>query len=242
MNHTVVILGFNHHEITLEVLERVVDKNPSCEVLFFDNGSTPPFKDLLGPSIEYVRKSENVYVNPAWNEIFDACRTKYVTLLNNDCLPLRANYFDSVIKNMEHNNLSMTSCKTLDIKAVTRPRICFFWIWDKWLSLFNLKPVMEARRQGWLMTINLQHYKQCDYKIPQDLKVWYGDDWIADQLYKHGYKIATYRNALAIHVTGTSSGSEKIKAVIARDGDIVKKYQIDFENVVHTKKRLKWYR
>ena len=92
------------------------------------------------------------------------------------------------------------------------------------------------------MTINLQHYKQCNYKIPQDLKVWYGDDWIADQLYKHGYKIATYRNALAIHVIGTSSGSEKIKAVIARDGDIVKKYQIDFENVVHTKKRLKWYK
>lgn len=242
MNHTIAILGFNHHHITMKVLNSVMDKNPNCKILFFDNGSTPSYKDLLGPSIEYVRKPENIYVNPAWNEIFDLCITKYVTLLNNDCLPLRDNYFDGVIQDMECNNLSMTSCKTVDIKTLTKAHIFFFGLWDKWLSLFNLNPVSKAKRQGWLMTLNLEHYKKCDYKIPDELKVWYGDDWIADQIYKNGYKGAIYRNALAIHVKGTSSGSKHIKDVISKDGDQVKKYHIDFESSIHANKRLRWFR
>lgn len=242
MNHTIAILGFNNHDMTLTVLNRVMDKNPNCKILFFDNGSIPPYKNLLDPSIEYIHKPENVYVNPAWNEIFDLCNTKYVTLLNNDCLPLRDNYFESVIKDMECNKLSMTSCKTVDIKAFTKVHIFFFELFDKWLSRFNLNPITNTKRQGWLMTINLEDYKQCDYKIPHELKVWYGDDWITDQLYKNGYKDAIYRNALAIHVKGASSASKHIKDVIAKDGIAVKKYQIDFKSLIHAKKRLRWFR
>ena len=242
MNHTIAILGFNHHDITMKVLDRVMDQNPNCKVLFFDNGSIPSYKDLLNSSIEYVRKPENVYVNPAWNEIFDICNTKFVTLLNNDCLPLRDNYFDSVIQDMEYNNFSMTSCKTVDIKALTRAHIFFFGLWDIWLSRFNLNPVTKVKRQGWLMTLNLEHYKQCDFKIPHELKCWFGDDWIADQLYKNGFKSATYRNAIAIHVKGTSSGSKHIKDIIEKDRDTVKNYQIDFENGVNAYKRLRWFR
>jgi GT2 family glycosyltransferase len=242
MNHTIAVLGFNHHDITMKVLNRVTEQNPNCKVLFFDNGSKPPFKDLLDPSIKYVRKPENVYVNPAWNEIFDLCDTKYVTLLNNDCLPLRDSYFDHVIQDMELNNLSATSCKTIDIKALTKAHILFFSLWDKLLSRFNLNPVIKAKRQGWLMTLNLNHYKQCDYKIPDDLKVWYGDDWIAYQLFKNGFKGATYRNALAIHVQSTSSGSDHIKAVIKKDGVTVQKYDIDFDSSIIANKRLKWFR
>ncbi len=242
MNHTIAVLGFNHHDITMKVLDRVMVQNPNCKVLFFDNGSVPPFKDLLAPPVKYVRKAENVYVNPAWNEIFDLCDTKYVTLLNNDCLPLRDSYFDDVIQDMEDNNLSMTSCKTVDIKSLTKAHIFFFGLWDKLLSRFNLNPVEKAKRQGWLMTLNLEHYKQCDYKIPHDLKVWYGDDWIAHQLLKNGFKGATYRNALAIHVQSTSSGSDHIKAVIKKDGETVKQYNIDFDSCIHANKRLKWFR
>ncbi len=242
MNHTIAVLGFNHHDITMKVLDRVMAKNPNCKVLFFDNGSQPPFKDMLSPSVEYIRKPENVYVNPAWNEIFDLCDTKYVTLLNNDCLPLRDSYFDDVIHDMEENDLSMSSCKTVDIKALTKARILFYGLWDKLLSQFDMNPVEKAKRQGWLMTLNLENYKQCNYKIPHELKVWYGDDWIADQLFKNGYKGVVYKNALAIHVQSTSSGSQHIKDVIAKDSETVKKYNIDFDNSIHANKRLKWFR
>ena len=105
-----------------------------------------------------------------------------------------------------------------------------------------MNPVEKAKRQGWLMTLNLDNYKQCNYKIPNELKVWYGDDWIADQLFKNGYKGVVYKNALAIHVQSTSSGSQHIKDVIARDSETVKKYNIDFDNSIHANKRLKWFR
>jgi hypothetical protein len=88
---------------------------------------------------------------------------------------------------MEDNTLSITSCKTVDIKSLTKAHIFFFGLWDKLLSRFNLNPVEKAKRQGWLMTLNLEHYKQCDYKIPNDLKIWYGDNWIAHPLLKNGF-------------------------------------------------------
>lgn len=242
MNHTIAVLGYNHHDITMQVLNRVMAKNPNCKVLFFDNGSIPPFKDLLPNHVEYIRKPENVYVNPAWNEIFELCDTKYVTLLNNDCLPLRDSYFDDVIQDMEANNLSMTSCKTIDINALSKARIFFYGLWDKLLSKFEMNPVEKAKRQGWLMTLNLNHYKQCNYQIPNDLKVWFGDDWIAYQLFKNNFKIATYRNTLAIHVQSTSSGSDHIKAVIKKDYEAVAKYDIDFDSSIIANKRLKWFR
>jgi len=242
MNHTIAILGFNHHQITLDVLYRVIKRNPKCKILFFDNGSNPPFKDMLPKSVEYIRKEQNIYVNPAWNEILDHVQTKYLTLLNNDCLPLRHHYFEDAIADMEEHNLSITSCKTIDINALTRTRIWLYSQLDKLLSRFNLNPVETARRQGWLMTINVEHYRQCEYKIPQDLLVWYGDDWIAYQLHKNGFKGATYRNTLAIHVQSTSSGSQHIKDIIAQDSDAVKKYEIDYNASILANKRLKWFR
>lgn len=240
--HTIAILGFNHHDITMEVLHRVIKRNPGCKILFFDNGSTPPFKELLPKSVEYIRKEQNIYVNPAWNEIFDKVETKYLTLLNNDCLPIRRNYFDHAIQDMEENNLSITSCKTIDISSLSKWRILFYRLVDKALSPLDLNPVETARRQGWLMTINLDHYQQCTHKIPGDLKVWYGDDWIAYQLFKNGFKGATYRNALAIHVQSTSSGSRHIKDIIAKDAKAVVKYDIDYKVSVLANKRLKWFR
>ena len=35
-------------------------------------------------NIEYHRENNNIYVNPAWNKIFDMGTTPYVTILNND--------------------------------------------------------------------------------------------------------------------------------------------------------------
>lgn len=242
MNHTIAILGFNHHKITLDVLKRVIKLNPECKILFFDNGSIPSFKEMLPPQVEYIREEQNIYVNPAWNKIVEHVDTKYLTLLNNDCLPLREHYFEHVIKDMESNNLSITSCKTLDIKALTQWRISLYGMFDKLLSKFDLNPVETARRQGWLMTINLDHYQKCNYHIPDDLKVWFGDDWIAYELHKNGFKGATYRNALAIHVLSTSSGSQHIKNIIKNDEEAVKKYHIDYTASVLANKRLRWFR
>lgn len=242
MNHTIAILGFNHHQITLKVLADVRKRNPSSKIVFFDNGSIPSYKDMLDSDIQYIREERNIYVNPAWNKLFDLIETKYVTLLNNDCLPLRQNYFELVVDDMEANNLSMTSCKTVDVRRYNKRRLLSYGLWD-WLMNFKpINPIENVRRQGWLMTINMEHYRQTQYKIPDELKVWYGDDWIWWQLTKNKFKYAVYRNTLAVHVQSTTTSSDFIKKIIAEDGKALNKLGIDISDEVNANKRLKWFR
>ena len=85
-NHTIAILGFNNHKITLSALKQIRKTGCKDHILFFDNGSLPSFEKLISDSnFTYYRIEKNIYVNPAWNKIFNLVNSKYLTLLNNDC-------------------------------------------------------------------------------------------------------------------------------------------------------------
>ena len=77
-NHTIAILAYNNHDLTINNIEKLI-KNGDNNILLFDNGSNPSFKGMIKDSnFEYHRKEKNIYVNPAWNEIFDLVETKYL--------------------------------------------------------------------------------------------------------------------------------------------------------------------
>jgi hypothetical protein len=72
------------------------------------------------------------------------------------------------------------------------------------------------------MTINLFIYKSLDYKIPEYLKVWYGDDWIWSQILLNNLNSAIYTNKYALHVKGTSTS--KIPEIIQSDIANIEKF------------------
>ena len=47
IDHTIAILGFNNHEITLSALKQIRKSGCNDHILFFDNGSNPSFKKLI---------------------------------------------------------------------------------------------------------------------------------------------------------------------------------------------------
>ncbi len=117
-SHTIAILAFNAHDITMDVLKRTYKNNPDSKILLFDNGSHPSFQKLItNLDIEYYREEKNIYVNPAWNKIFDLVNTSYLTILNNDCFVISDGYFPSAINYMEENNILLSSCKTISFKS-----------------------------------------------------------------------------------------------------------------------------
>ena len=66
-------------------------------------------------NIRYHREEQNLFVNPAWNKIFEQENCKYLTLLNNDCFILSQNYFEDVIEHMEKYGIGISSCKNKNI-------------------------------------------------------------------------------------------------------------------------------
>ena len=211
-----------------------------CEdpIFFYDNGSDPPFhKYLNDKNISYHRKEKNVYVNPAWNEIFNLVNTKYLTLLNNDCFIESPNYFSEIIPHMEKYNIVLSSCKTRNIQSYNSLLRLYYKLLFVWAKNKPLEYSDNARRQGWLMTLNLKVYKSLKYEIPHYLKLWYGDDWIWSQVMKNNFKYAIYTNRYALHIR--SSTISKFTNITDEDSVNLKKYGQWFLNIteeMHSKK------
>ena len=215
-NHTIAILGFNHHKLTLSAIQQIRESGCNDPILFYDNGSNPSFEGMINDSnFIYYRKEKNIYVNPAWNEIFDLVKTKYLTLINNDCLIQSYNYFSDILNHMDQNKIIISSCKTKNIQSYNFINKLFYKIKYKFYSTKPLLFSNGARRQGWLMTINLKKYKTLDYKIPSYLKIWYGDDWIWSQIILNNLNYSIYKNRYALHVK--SSSTSNLSSIIKED-------------------------
>ena len=62
--HTIAILAYNSHDLTMQVLKELYKTSLNSKILFFDNGSEPSFEKLIhGYNIQYHRELENIFVN-----------------------------------------------------------------------------------------------------------------------------------------------------------------------------------
>jgi len=241
LSHTIAILAYNNHELTLKNIRHLINLGYQKNILLFDNGSSPSYKKFAQElQIRYQREPKNIFVNPAWNIIFNQEDSHYLTLLNNDCFILSRDYFQDVLKHMENNNIGITSCKTKNIKTIQTPlKTKKFFFLNKENNVIDFVPF--ARRQGWLMTIDLQQYKKMDYIIPNYLKLWYGDDWIWGQYIKNNKKYGVYRNRYAVHIKNTTISSENLYSIINDDTRNLDKYGDWHKKLVsklHVKSRL----
>ena len=138
---------------------------------------------------------------------------------------------------MEKNDIIISSCKTKNISFYNLLVKLFYRL--KYFR-FNHTPLEYssiARRQGWLMTINLQQYKLLDYNIPDYLKVWYGDDWIWSQIILNNLNYALYVNRYALHIKSTSTSA--IPEIIQSDIDNIEKHGDWYKQItdeMHSKK------
>ena len=217
-NHTIAILAYNNHRLTEINVRHLIDLGYKNEILLFDNGSEPSFEKFSnGLNIRYHREKQNLFVNPAWNKIFETENCKYLTLLNNDCFILSQNYFEDVIEHMEKYIIGISSCKNKNILKLKKNGLQTINH-----SIFNkedqsLKCNFHARRQGWLMTLNLETYKTLDYKIPNYLNLWYGDDWIWSQFALNNLKMGVYKNRYSIHIKSSTIVSNNMQSIIDED-------------------------
>ena len=217
-SHTIAILAYNNHQLTAKNLEHLSSLGYAENVLLFDNGSEPSFEKITNKlGIRYHREKENLYVNPAWNKIFQMENCEYLTLLNNDCYILSPNYFQDILPNMAKNSIGISSCKTKNIYQLKNNNFNTkdYFFFPKETTSINFNN--NARRQGWLMTLNLQMYKSLEFLIPDYLKLWYGDDWIWGQFLKHNINTAVDENRYAVHIKSSTISSAVMQKIIEED-------------------------
>lgn len=211
-NHQVAVLAYNCHEITEACLNRVRHSGFEGDLVLVDNGSYPAFEKIAERyDCQLIRNDVNRYVNPVWNRLFQTCEHRFLTLLNNDCL-VRDQYLNEVVSIMQENDAALASPSFEFVEALMPD--------DRDSSEETAPPRVEetADRTGYLMTIDLDRYLECDFLIPKKFRVWYGDDWIWGQLRANGHKCVRIENRTCrAERSATISRHPHLQAITARE-------------------------
>jgi hypothetical protein len=189
MNNISVIIPTLWKPIGLE--ERLIElsKIDSVEeIILIDNTPSPP--DLTIPKLNHIKEYRNTYVNPAWNKGFRLSKSNKLCFMNDD-----VDFDFDLFKNISPHI-------TEDKGMIGLYEYHGNGVWEDEPGCDRSRPdyrrgnrgmelkVLEVnggRRPGFgcLWFIHKKSYTT----IPEEIKIWYGDDWIYHKSGKPNYSI-----------------------------------------------------
>ena len=185
---TIVIPTLQRSPLLPELVAQLVGSPLVHEVLIVNNSSRPA--DFTHPKCRVINLPENIYVNPAWNLGAREARTALLGLVNDDVL-LNPRILGPISRRLARGTgiVGPASAAVRDIHAPRRrfPEIPVFI------------PVYERPYAfGTAMFLRRSDYVQ----IPDDLKVWRGDDYLFRRQTKRNR--AMYGIDVRTHMSTTS--------------------------------------
>jgi hypothetical protein len=164
---TVVIPTIWKSEYTLELIKRYCECECVEEVLLINNRKEDTPILIQNSKLKVYDMEENIFVNPAWNYGVTMANTDYITISNDDILYNVDEYYEllnQIISQQPLENLGYIGSHS-----------------ENYIISENKTPILEqydnqTNKGGWgcLFTFHKQNWKT----IPEQLKIWYGDNWI----------------------------------------------------------------
>lgn len=221
---SVIIPTIQKNVKILEVLVNVLNKDSSVgEIILIDNSSKGFEENFLQKfdKIKLLVNDTNKYVNPVWNQGIEAAKYEYFALFNDDVI-IPEN-FCSKIHSLLSENIGIVGMASESVLTLNPE------------NLENLKcdadynPIISlaANRNNCFGIIMFGH-KSSYYKIPNDMLILCGDDYLMLKNNKNGknnYKIA---NVQVYHLHSMSSSLPCFCDIKFKDVANMKKYFPDF--------------
>ena len=211
---TVVIPTLQKNKEILSEVINSLDKDDSVtEIILIDNS-------LLGFShsskkLTVITPKENLYVNPAWNLGVELAKTDIVALLNDDLI-LPNNYCGDVAS-LINSDMGIVGVNGLGVEALP--------------NIFKIPPKEKIYLEptnfmddcfGIAMFFHKNAYK----KIPDEIKIVYGDSWIftsCQRAKRQNYRIC---GCTIYHYGSLTSGRMEFNPIAKNDSKIYKKLTV----------------
>lgn len=208
-----VVSGYKH---TMEAINSVLNQE-NVELLIIDNNATEDIKELFKQyepleNVTIKVNENNIYVNPAWNQImfhFLSSDCDLLVIMNSD-LTLQINWSD-ILRYWYQFKDNASFLPVVLNDCVKLERLKNVQIYD------GTPTVVTEGTAGIFISLNK---KQCElvYDIPELIKVWYGDNWIYGILRGCGHKTVIASNLFCFHgLSQTVSKIQGIDDLIAQD-------------------------
>lgn len=153
-----------------------------------DQGSkeqgTKEYLDLLEASdITVVRNGKNIPLNWIWNQFVRQSDCKTICLLNND-IRIPSNFLSDINKILARDPKIGAV-----MHATNHPK------YARTLPQPEYVTFDHGFRQGWDICVR----KECWKEIPKELKLYCGDDFLFENIYRMGYKVALATSSPIVH-------------------------------------------
>ena len=192
---SVIIPTIWKSEFTTPLLQRLSKCESVGEIILIDNA---PDWDIEMNKLIHIKESENTYVNAAWNKGVELAKYNNITIANDDILFDVDDYFHY----MEHiplKEFGFVGSHSDNYKG------------EKFLTIELEKYDNQTNVGGWgcLFSFHKTNWKP----IPNQLKIWYGDNWI----HTTNESILQLRGIEIETLMSTSSDLEEVREVRDRD-------------------------
>jgi len=166
----------------------------------------------------------NKPLNHIWNDFVKECDTEFVCLLNND-VRLSPNFLSSSIKVFDKELIVSVVNHTTNSKEYTQ-----------WSDNLNYTIEETPYRQGWDLIFRRELYTP----IPNELKFFYGDDYIFSKFYDRGYKGAYVLNSPILHYERSTTEEKNGQRDCSIDFQEFNKLNLRFNNLSFNESYSKW--
>jgi GT2 family glycosyltransferase len=195
-----------------EAIESFLD--PLVQVLVIDNGASAEARRGIaahGQSVDVLRNERNVYVNPAWNQIaerFLSSDADVLVIANEDLVTSRgwaAALLQRAIAARQKGEREMWfGRRTHQLEEAKTPRALPAAVAAK---VDSFSSGLSSEDDAWKDVESTQGEffalarasAELVFPIPEDLLIWYGDNWIIEILGLSGHKLVTLRDVVVWH-------------------------------------------
>ena len=194
-------------EYTTPLLEELSKCEMVGEIILIDNTNhiLYPGMGYDLPKVNLIKEGKNTYVNPAWNKGVSIAKYDYVTICNDDILFNPNEYFYYMSQSL---NLLDAGFIGSHSQNYTEDKI------EAAIEIYDNK----TNTGGWgcLFTFNKLIWKP----IPEQLKIWYGDNWI------HGTNQNIFQLVGMNIKTKMSTSSDRMDVREVRDNDTIEWHKL----------------
>ena len=166
--YTVVIPTLWKSKRTEQLIRELNDCEFVGEIIIIDNTGTEE-RDILPtiyPKLRMVSKGENIYVNPAWNWGIELAKNECIALCNDD-INFDSNIFGVIDESVLTYSgiIGMGEGNYKD--KIDEERGPYIDMWHPGVNDWGWGCLILLKKSHWL-------------PIPNDIKIWYGDNIIKD--------------------------------------------------------------
>jgi glycosyltransferase involved in cell wall biosynthesis len=163
--YTVVIPTLWKSNRTDKLLKDLEECEYVDEIIIIDNTSIYKTDRTIG-KIRMISFGENIYVNPAWNKGIEFAKNECIALCNDD-INFDPNIFGVINQNIltQSGIIGMGEGNYKD--AIDEERGPYIDVWQPGVNDWGWGCLILLKKSDWL-------------PIPDDIKIWYGDNIIKD--------------------------------------------------------------